>query len=67
MIFTRLTALEIMYHNFEIPLVVFIPNITTNHAILELENGSVPVLAGNEISAANLFTTKKKRHFKPAF
>ena len=31
--FTRLTAREIMYNNFEISLVIFIPNITTNHAI----------------------------------
>ena len=31
--FTRLTACEITYNNFEISLVVFIPNITTNHAI----------------------------------
>ena len=31
--FTRLTAREIMYNNFEISLVVFMPNITTNHAI----------------------------------
>ena len=32
--FTRLTALEITYNNFEISLVVFMPNmITTNHAI----------------------------------
>ena len=31
--FTRLTALEITYNNFEISLVVFTPNITTNHAI----------------------------------
>ena len=32
--FTRLTALEITYSNFEISLVVFTPNIiTTNHAI----------------------------------
>ena len=28
-----LTAREITYNNFEISLVVFIPNITTNHAI----------------------------------
>ena len=28
-----LTALEITYNNFEILLVVFMPNITTNHAI----------------------------------
>ena len=32
-ILTRLTAREIVYNNFEIPLVVFMPNITTNHAI----------------------------------
>ena len=31
--FTRLTAREIMYNNFEISLVVFMTNITTNHAI----------------------------------
>ena len=31
--FTRLTAREIPYNNFEISLVVFMPNITTNHAI----------------------------------
>ena len=31
--FTRLTAREIVYNNFEISLVVFMPNITTNHAI----------------------------------
>ena len=30
---TPLTAREIMYNNFEISLVVFMPNITTNHAI----------------------------------
>ena len=31
--FTRLMAREITYNNFEISLVVFMPNITTNHAI----------------------------------
>ena len=31
--FTRLMACEIMYNNFEISLVVFMPNLTTNHAI----------------------------------
>ena len=30
---TRLTAREITYNNFEISLVVFMPNITTNHVI----------------------------------
>ena len=30
---TLLTAREITYNNFEMSLVVFIPNITTNHAI----------------------------------
>ena len=30
--FTHLTAREITYNNFEISLVVFMPNITTNHA-----------------------------------
>ena len=30
--FTRLTACEIMYNSFEISWVVFMPNITTNHA-----------------------------------
>ena len=31
--FTRLTARKITYNNFEISLVVFMPNTTTNHAI----------------------------------
>ena len=31
--FTHLTAQEITYNNFEISLVEFMPNITTNHAI----------------------------------
>ena len=31
--FTRLTAREILNNSFEISLVVFMPNITTNHAI----------------------------------
>ena len=31
--FTRLTAREITCNNFEISLVVFMPNITTKHAI----------------------------------
>ena len=31
--FTRRTALKITYNNFEISLVVFMPTITTNHAI----------------------------------
>ena len=31
--FTCLTAREITYNKFEISLVVFMPNITTNHAI----------------------------------
>ena len=31
--FTRLTAPKITYNNFEKSLVVFMPNITTNHAI----------------------------------
>ena len=31
--YTRLTAREMTYNNFEISLVIFMPNITTNHAI----------------------------------
>ena len=37
---TRLTAREITYNNFEISLVVFMPNITTNHAITYTNNFS---------------------------
>ena len=39
--FTRLRAREITFNNFEISLVVFMPNITTNHAITytNLETG----------------------------
>ena len=36
--FTLLTAREIAYNNFEISLVVFMPNITTNHAITFTNN-----------------------------
>ena len=36
--FTRLLAREITYNNFEISLVVFMPNITTNHAITYTNN-----------------------------
>ena len=36
--FTRLTAREITYNNFEISLVVFMPYITTNHAITFTKN-----------------------------
>ena len=32
--FTHLTAREIRFNNFEISLVVFLPNITTNHAVI---------------------------------
>ena len=32
--FSRLTAREITYNNFEILVVVFMPNTTTNHAII---------------------------------
>ena len=35
---TRLTAREIMYNNFEISLVVFMPNVTTNHVITYTNN-----------------------------
>ena len=37
--FTRLTAREITYNNLEISLVVFIPNITTDHAITYTNSG----------------------------
>ena len=36
--FTRLTAREITYNNFEISLVVFIPNITKNHPVTYTNN-----------------------------
>ena len=42
--FTLLTAREITYNNFEIPLVVFMPNITTNHAITYTKNSSCGVV-----------------------
>ena len=48
--FTRLTACEIMYNNFEISLVVFMPNITSNRAITNTNNCS-----GQFLSAYLLF------------
>ena len=41
--FTRLMARQITYNNFEISLVIFMPNITTNHAIT-CTNNSCPLL-----------------------
>ena len=38
--FTRLTAREITYNNFEISLVVFMPNVTTYHATTYTNNAS---------------------------
>ena len=38
--FTCLTACEFRYNNFEISLVVFMPNITTNHAITDTNSQS---------------------------
>ena len=46
--FTRLTAREITYNNFGISLVVFMPNITTNHAIT-YTNFSEILIQGKEI------------------
>ena len=38
--FTRLTGREITYNSFEISLVVFMPNITTNHTITYTNNNN---------------------------
>ena len=42
--FTRLTAREITHNNFELSLVVFMPNITTNHAISCTNHFSILVI-----------------------
>ena len=44
---SRLTAREITYSNFEISLVVFVPNITTNHAITYTNNREVNISRNN--------------------
>ena len=44
--FTRLTACEITYNNFEISLVVFMRNITTNHAMVGYLVNKPPLAAG---------------------
>ena len=43
--FTRLTAHEITYNSFEISLVVFMPNITTNHAITYTKSSEMAISA----------------------
>ena len=48
--FTRLTAREITYNNFEISLVVFMPNITTNHAITYTNQNSGLQINGNPLT-----------------
>ena len=45
MISRSLTAREITYNNFEISLVVFMPNITTNHAITYTNNTEALVIS----------------------
>ena len=44
--FTRLAAREITYNNFELSLVVFMPNITTNHAITYTKTAQLQPLKG---------------------
>ena len=44
---SRLTAREITYSNVEISLVVFVPNITTNHAITYTNNREVNISRNN--------------------
>ena len=45
MISRSLTAREITYNNFEISLVVFMPNITTNHATTYTNNTEALVIS----------------------
>ena len=66
--FTRLTAREITYNNFEISLVVFMPNITTNHAItytnIHRHRFLAKVVAG-EFLAGNVWTQIKHGGQRP--
>ena len=58
--FTRLTAREITYNNFEMSLVAFMPNITTNHAITytySLARNSL-LSSNGETDALNQFCRK---------
>ena len=48
--FTRATAREITYNNFEISLVVFMPNITTNHAVTYTNTMIFPPFPSNIVS-----------------
>ena len=57
----RLTAREIMYNNFEISLVVFMPNITTNNAITYTNSAFVIVIkAIRSVVVYNLFCAWKR-------
>ena len=59
----RVTAREITYNNFEISLVVFMPNITTNHAITYTNN-----LSANLTRKISWPVSKDNKEFiKPGF
>ena len=54
---TRLTAREMTYNNFEMSLVVFIPNITTNHAITHTNHSAtLPPEYSDEILMSHLIS-----------
>ena len=56
----RLTAREITYNNSEISLVVFMPNITTNHAIIYTNSAFIIVIkAIRSVVVYNLFCASK--------
>ena len=57
---SKLTAREITYNNFEISLMVFMPNITTNHAITNTNlfhdtfSGEYTAISINVVSAQEI-------------
>ena len=64
--FTRLTAREITYDNFEISLVVFMPNVTTNHAITYTNRPNIfPEILKKRLNIPQMFLniSKNPRNF----
>ena len=59
---TRPTARDITYNNFEISLVVFMPNITTNHAFTHTNSLIISGLAHTQKAPVELFNQGTQNH-----
>ena len=66
---SKLSQISIMYNNFEISLVVFMPNIATNHAITYTDRYFLEIFyatytMGAFLASFEISHKSKKRHFE---